>query len=133
MLTMLSCDCSSISRLCSIRLRSVISDFVVWRTSVLATTSLFRDSDCIEDRNNRLRMLYFKMCATSLHSSGSCGDYIFMFFHTGRRTFFLFPLNVFPSFLPLSKKSPNSEESITLHRTLRYLRLLCVSGIFYLH
>ena len=41
---MLSCDCSSISRPCSVRRISVISDLDVWRISVLAATSLFRAS-----------------------------------------------------------------------------------------
>ncbi len=45
-LTILSWDCSSISRLWSVRLTSVISDRDVWRVSVLTATSLLRASLC---------------------------------------------------------------------------------------
>ena len=38
--TMLSCDCSSISKPCRVRLRSLTSVLVVWMVSVLAATSL---------------------------------------------------------------------------------------------
>ena len=43
--TMLSCDCSSISRLCRVLLTSVISDLDVLRVCVLTTTSVLRFSD----------------------------------------------------------------------------------------
>jgi hypothetical protein len=42
---MLSCDCSSISRLCRVLLTSVISDLDVLRVCVLTTTSVLRFSD----------------------------------------------------------------------------------------
>ena len=41
---MLSCDCSSISSPCIVRLRSVISVLLVWIISVLEATSLFSSS-----------------------------------------------------------------------------------------
>lgn len=44
-LTMLSCDCSSISRPCSVRRRSLISVLDVWMVSVLMATSLVRATD----------------------------------------------------------------------------------------
>ena len=52
--TMLSCDCSSISRPCSTRLRSVSSDLDVCIVSVLIAMSLFRDSIC-EEGEEQLR------------------------------------------------------------------------------
>lgn len=42
---MLSCDCSSISRPCSVRRRSLISVLDVWMDSVLMATSLVRVAD----------------------------------------------------------------------------------------
>lgn len=44
-LTMLSCDCSSISRPCRVRRRSLISVLDVWMVSVLMATSLVRATD----------------------------------------------------------------------------------------
>lgn len=49
--TRLSCDCSSISRPCKVRRRSVISVLDVWRDSVLVATSLFSSVVCRSRKN----------------------------------------------------------------------------------
>lgn len=53
-LTMLSCDCSSISRPCSVRRRSLISVLDVWMDSVLMATSLVRVADWRETHRHLL-------------------------------------------------------------------------------